>query len=85
VGLPQWVAEAGAGAAQVMDHWKHPQGNLTFSPKTYFDDPADNYWIKFGYYYGQSQPGKSSVNDFTNKMKNYMTNNGKPPDPLGSG
>jgi len=82
VGLPQWMAEAGAGVFQVWDHrgdWKNNVGGLS----AWFDDPADNYWITFGYYLSNQQD--ISISSFTDYLMEYIKAYGFPPKPLSPG
>ena len=82
VGLPQWVAEAGAGAFQVWDHRGSWNDNVGGS-STWFDDPADNYWIGFGY--SLSTRPSITRSSFTYYLKKYTRVKGVAPEPIAPG
>ena len=78
MGLPQWLAEAGAGAAQLIQDSETAGGVGTF-----FDDPFDNYWINFGYWF-QEQYGEDfgslTDNDLIRAIDTYEEEYGDPPE-----
>lgn len=84
VGLPRWFAEAGAGAFQVWDHLYNLKGNVG-GIATWFDDPADNYWIRYGYEYAQTTSGRITTNNFSKFLKDYILNTGTAPEPISPG
>ena len=80
-----WVAMAGAGGAQVVDHRDNLRENVG-GPLTYFDDPADNYWIGFGYYVsGKVGNDNISVDSLTNYLTDYIIAYGDPTEPISPG
>lgn len=87
IGMPSWTAELGAGAYQIISHYPRFKGNVG-TITTYFDDPADNYWIKFGYWFEEQhkvQFGSIDAEMFTSALDEYIIQNGEPPDPLSPG
>lgn len=82
VGLPEKIALAGAGAFQLISHWGRFKGNV--GPiNTFFDDPADAYWIKFGYSIGKYNTYTN--NGIRNSLNKYILKNGQSPNPLSPG
>jgi hypothetical protein len=53
--------------------------------RTWFDDPADNYWVKFGYSFGKSTTNTVTIPLFTYSLNIFIQNNGIPPNPLARG
>ena len=83
IGMPSWMLEGGAGAFQVWDNRRNP-GNI--GPlSTYFDDPHDNWMVRFGeWLYDQygDKFGKLTPDQLTDALKKYQKDNGSPGDPL---
>jgi RHS repeat-associated protein len=83
VGIPLWILEGGAGSFQIRDNWNAP--NTIGSASTFFDDPYDNWMIKFGSWlydnYG-TKFSKMTPEDFTGAMKQYEMKYGSPGEPL---
>jgi hypothetical protein len=87
IGLPSWLAEGGAGAAQVFDHLDNLTDNVG-GPGTYYDDPYDNYWIRFGYQLNSAtnnRNGELNQRDFIMNLRRYMNTNGNPSEPISPG
>ena len=85
VGLRKQLAMGGAGLYQIIDHTDNLKDNIG-GPSTYFDDPADNYWIRFGYYiYGEVGNERLTVSTLTNYLNEYIDNYGAPPEPISPG
>jgi len=83
MGLPQWLGEYGAGFAQLI---QDPKTSGGFD--THGDDPFDNYWVKFGYWFHKqygSDFGSLTPDDLRNGIKTYEEAHGQPPDPLATG
>jgi RHS repeat-associated protein len=83
MGLPQWLGESGAGVAQLS---QDPKTSGGFD--TYGDDPYDNYWVKFGYWFYKqygSDFGSLTPADLKNGINTYNKTYGVPPDPLATG
>ncbi len=81
LGLPQGMAEFGAGVKQIATGQK---GSLW----SWGDDPFDNYMVRFGYALDretQAQAGSLTQDDFTRSLNSYMERYGEPPNPLEPG
>ncbi|OGO31775.1 MAG: hypothetical protein A2136_03665 [Chloroflexi bacterium RBG_16_54_11] len=83
VGIPGWLLESGAGAFQIWDN-KDDLNNIgTLS--TLYDDPYDNWMIKFGIWlydqYGD-EFGNLTLEQFEEALNNYIEENGDPGEPL---
>jgi hypothetical protein len=83
VGIPQWMAEAGAGLFQLVDNAKENRGG----PSTYGDDPFDNYWIQAGYDLWETYGDDGVINssEITTQINDYLRTHGDPPGPLSLG
>jgi len=85
VGLRKQLAMGGDGLYQIIDHTDNLKDNIG-GPSTYFDDPADNYWKRFGYYiYGEVGNERITVSTLTNYLNEYFDNYGAPPEPISPG
>ena len=83
VGMPQWMAQGGAGVFQYIDNDKQNRGGLD----TFFDDPFDFWWIGAGYdlwkTYGDDK--EITATEIGSHITNYLETHGTPPDPLSLG
>ncbi len=81
-GVPQWILESGAGAFQIWDNRNDP--SVFGPPGTYFDDPYDNWMIRFGCWlfeqYGD-QFGKLTKEQLEAAFKEFEKDNGSPGEP----
>jgi Bacterial toxin 44 len=82
-GMSQWLLEAGAGAFQIWDNRNHP--NNLGPPGKFFDDPYDNWMIRFGswlYDHYGSRFGQLKPEDLNEAMERFEKENGPPRKPL---
>lgn len=81
IGLPKWLAELGAGAAQMLSGHR---GSIRY----WGDDPFDNYMIQYGYDLAEknkSKTGKLTKDDITNSFDEYINEHGDPGKPYDPG
>ena len=85
VGMPLWMAQAGAGAFQYLDHQQDKDNRGNFD--TFFDDPFDFWWIAAGYdlWENYGDDGIITDDEITSHITNYLDTYGEPPNPLSLG
>ena len=83
VGMPGWLLEGGAGAFQIWDNKNNPED--IGKPGTFFDDPYDNWMIKFGiwlYDHYEDEFGNLTLDQLEEALDIYIEDNGTPGEPL---
>jgi RHS repeat-associated protein len=82
-GFSSEVLQGGAGAFQLYQHGIQQRDWKQVGPSsTYFDQPLDNWSVKFGIYlYGKygSDTSKLTPDEFAKSLQSYMKENGAPP------